>query len=53
MPKKLDEPPITFPGIVNIKVMQESISQALMTQAVIDTPGLDKISFVILQMIWK
>ncbi len=40
-----------FPGITNIKVIQESVSKVLVTQAAIKASGPDKINIQILQMI--
>ena len=50
-PTNLAERPSLFSGIAHMKVTEKAVSQALMTQAAIKAPGLDKINFQILQMI--
>ena len=51
-PIGLAEPPVISLGMAHIKVTEETVSQALMTQAAIKALGPDKINFRILQMIW-
>lgn len=49
--KYLGEPLITFPGMDNGKFIQESVFQALITQAEAKATGLDKMNFQVLQVL--
>lgn len=51
-PANLREPPVICPATAHVKVIQEVVSQALMTHAATKAPGPDKINFRILQMVW-
>lgn len=52
-PTNLAKLPVTFSGMAHTKIIQEIVSQALMTQATTKAPRPDKINFQILQMIWS
>ena len=50
-PPNLLEPPAIPLGLAHTKITEETMAQALLTQAVTKAPGPDKINFQILQMI--
>lgn len=51
-PPNLLESPAMPLGLAHTKVTEETVAQALLTQAATKAPGPDKINFQILQMIW-
>ena len=52
LPTSLVQTPITSFGLAYTKITKAIVAQALMTQAGTKAPGLDKINFQILHMIW-
>ena len=52
-PPNLFERPVTPRGVAHTKITEETVAQALKTQAATKAPGPDKINFPILQMIWS
>ena len=51
-PNFLETPAISL-GLAHTKITEETVGQALLTQAATKAPGPDKINFQVLQMIWS
>ncbi len=52
-PPNFLKPPAIRLGLAYIKITEETVGQALLTQAATKAPGSDKINFQVLQMIWN
>ena len=53
LPSNPVEPPIIILGLAYTKILEEMVTQALMTQMATKSPGLNEIDFWILQIIWS
>ena len=51
-PANCEVPRVIGAGTAHVKVTEEIVAQALMTQAATKAPGPDRINFRILRMVW-
>ncbi len=52
-PSSYNQEPSMIAGIAHLKITEEKIAYALMSQSATKAPGPDKINFQIIRMLWE